>query len=308
VSREIGLASAPGFAVLPPQTRGLAVVTWPVTVRALRHPAASPGVLPAASRPDLLPSKIVSDDKSMPDWDDYQEETAEFFRSIGLEANTNVTINGIRTSHDVDVVVRSNHVGFDLLWLVECKHWKTPVSKLYVLALREIVSDTGADRGILMAEKGFQSGALEAAQLTNVQLTSLADLKVSASHALGMAELRVIQERVDQCRIRYWRLSKDTRIKYGLRQPFNVIGGYTGVEVLQIADYVLNYAFSRGFPIIDDGTNIWVRDLVADDPSDLAKTPVELIENLEPLIADLEQRLDAVYAAIGREEGELPQS
>lgn len=243
----------------------------------------------------------------MTDWNDYQEETAEFFRSIGMEANTNVTINGVRTSHDVDVVVRSNNFGFDLLWLVECKHWKRSVSKLHVLALREIVSDTGADRGILMAEKGFQSGALEAAQLTNVQLTSLAELRISASYALGMAELRVIQERVDQCRTRYWKLSKDARIKYGLRQPVHVSGGYTAYEVLQIANYVLNYAFSRGFPIIDDGTNIWVRGLADDDSSNLAKTPAELIENLEPLIADLEQRLDAAYAAIGHEEGELPQ-
>ncbi len=102
----------------------------------------------------------VNQDMVMADWAHYQEETAEFFRSIGLEANTNVTIRGVRTSHDVDVVVRSNHVGFDLLWLVECKYWKTPVSKLHVLALREIVSDIGADRGILMAERGFQSGVL----------------------------------------------------------------------------------------------------------------------------------------------------
>lgn len=245
----------------------------------------------------------------MTDWNEYQEEIAEFFRSIGLEANTNVIINGVRTSHDVDVVIRSNHVGFDLLWLVECKHWKRPVSKLHVLALREIVSDVGADRGILMAEKGFQRGALEAAQLTNVQLTSLAGLKVTASHALGMAELRIIQERADQCRARYWALSKDIRIKYGLREPVVPMGGYNGTEVLGIADYVTNYAFSRGFPIVDDGTNFWIRGrILLGDSSILAKMPAELIENLEPLIADLEQRLDAAYAAIGREEGELPQS
>jgi hypothetical protein len=35
----------------------------------------------------------------------------------------------------------------DIVWIVECKHWKTAVSKLHVLDLREIVSDIGADRG-----------------------------------------------------------------------------------------------------------------------------------------------------------------
>jgi restriction system protein len=71
------------------------------------------------------------------DWKDYQEEAAALFRSIGLEAETNVTMRGVRTSHDVDVVVKSHHAGFDVTWLVECKHWKTAVSKLHVLALRE---------------------------------------------------------------------------------------------------------------------------------------------------------------------------
>lgn len=73
-------------------------------------------------------------------WRDYQEEAAEFFRSLGLDASTNVSVDGVRTTHDVDVLVRSHHAGFDVLWLVECKLWKTPVSKLHVLALREIVA------------------------------------------------------------------------------------------------------------------------------------------------------------------------
>lgn len=124
----------------------------------------------------------------MAEWSDYQEEVAKFFRSIGLQADTDVTLNGARTSHDIDVVVRTNHVGFDLLWLIECKHWKRAISKLHVIALREIVSDLGADRGILMSESGFQSGAQEAARLTNVQLTSLAELTVTARDALGRAQ------------------------------------------------------------------------------------------------------------------------
>src|SRR5690349_4327718 len=86
------------------------------------------------------------------DWKDYQQEAAEFFRSLGMSAHVDVTLQGARTTHDVDVVVRSKHIGFEVLWLVECKHWKSPVSKLHVLGLREIVSDLGADRGILLCE------------------------------------------------------------------------------------------------------------------------------------------------------------
>ncbi len=48
------------------------------------------------------------------DWKGYQEETAEFFRSLGLSASTNVTLQGVRTSHDVDVLVTIDVAGFSV--------------------------------------------------------------------------------------------------------------------------------------------------------------------------------------------------
>lgn len=126
----------------------------------------------------------------MKPWKKYQEEAADFFRSIGLEALTDATIEGVRTNHDIDVLVKSHHVGFYITWIVECKLWNTPVAKLHVLALREIVTDVGADRGILLAESGFQSGAEEAADLTNVQLTSLGEFRATARDSLNAMRLR----------------------------------------------------------------------------------------------------------------------
>jgi hypothetical protein len=153
----------------------------------------------------------------MPSRKDYQEEAAEFFRSLGLDANTDVTVPGVRTDHDVDVLVTSRNYGFDVTWIVECKHWKAPVSKLHVLALRRIVIDTGADRGILLAENGFQSGAVEAANLTNVQVTSLADLNVTAREQISAARFGELYDRVEECHYRCRKLPKYTRIEDGLR-------------------------------------------------------------------------------------------
>jgi restriction system protein len=84
-------------------------------------------------------------------WREYQEQVAAFFRDLGLDAQTNVAVQGVRTQHDVDVFMKSHHVGFDVIWIVECKHWTSRVTKLHLLALREIVADIGADRGILHA-------------------------------------------------------------------------------------------------------------------------------------------------------------
>lgn len=149
-------------------------------------------------------------------WSEYQEQAAEFFRSIGVDASTNVTVQGVRTAHDIDVLVKLRHVGFDVTWLIECKNWARKVSKLHVLALREIVTDVGADRGILLCEAGFQSGAVEAARLTNVLVSSLSNVRETSSAEVLSMRLMQLYDRVELCRERYWSIPKDVRIRYGL--------------------------------------------------------------------------------------------
>ena len=112
----------------------------------------------------------------MTDWKIYQEKTAELFRSLACEADTEVLICGARGKHKVDILVRFSRFGLQIKWIVECKFWKTAVTKEKVLALRATVEDIGADRGVLMSETGFQSGAIRVSEHTNITLTSLDEL------------------------------------------------------------------------------------------------------------------------------------
>lgn len=187
-------------------------------------------------------------------WRDYQEESAELFKSMGLEAATNVTVQGVRTKHNVDVVVKSHHAGFDITWLVECKHWKSPVSKLHVLALREIVSDTGADRGFLLCEVGFQSGALEAANLTNVRVTSLEDVRSTAGKDISAIRLRDLYDRIENQRERYWNMSKEHRILHNLRPEVGQVG-YSATRMLEICSELVTRAFRGQYPFQVDSFN-----------------------------------------------------
>lgn len=222
------------------------------------------------------------------DWYEYQEEAAAFFRKLGLEATTNATIKGVRTSHDIDVLVKSQHVGFEVTWLVECKHWKTPVSKLHVLALREIVADTGADRGILLCEAGFQSGAKEAANLTNVQPTSLGGLVVSAANDVWEMRLRELFDRMEACRVSYWDLPKALRIDKGLR-PDVPESGYSGGLILQLAKETLSLALRSVYPFQVD-TLLALMHFGKEQQFESTKQVVEVIE---PLIVELEMKLAA---------------
>ena len=112
----------------------------------------------------------------MPDWREYQEQAAQFFRSLGFDVAVDTRVSAVRTTHKIDVWVTFNRFGLDHRWVIECKDWQRSIPQEKVLALRTIVEDIGADRGFLLSEEGFQPGAVRAAQNTNITLSSLADL------------------------------------------------------------------------------------------------------------------------------------
>ena len=112
-----------------------------------------------------------------PEWYNFQEEICDYFNSIGANAKTNQTVQGVRTKHDIDVLVKTKFLGEDVVWIIEAKDWQTNIPKEKVLALRTIVDDIGADRGFIISQKGFQSGAYEASQNTNIKLKTFQELK-----------------------------------------------------------------------------------------------------------------------------------
>jgi hypothetical protein len=227
------------------------------------------------------------------DWKDYQEKAAEFFRSLGLDAKTNVSLQGVRTKHDVDVLVKSRYAGFEITWIVECKHWTSPISKLHVMALREIVSDTGVDRGILLAENGFQSGAIEAAALTNVRVSSLAEVTHSASTEILSMKLRDIYDRAIWCKREYWELSKADRILCGLRPEVSGVG-YSGDWVTKVTEDLITKGFRGVYPIEPDEMHAIIsKGIIKQELPQTINSLKELVETVEPLIEGLEKKIIA---------------
>jgi restriction system protein len=186
------------------------------------------------------------------------------------------------------VFVKSFHVGFDVVWIVECKHWAKKVTKLHVLALRQIVTDVGADRGILLSEKGFQSGAVEAATLTNVRVTSLAELRGTASADIMAMRLRELYDRVESCRKRYWNIPKYVRIDCGLR-PEVAAGGYSGNHTVDFAKDVIAKALRGVYPVEVDH----VYALVLWGRARRFSSAKQIVSLIEPMIVELETKLTA---------------
>jgi restriction system protein len=220
------------------------------------------------------------------DWKQYQDDAASFFRSIGMDAETDVTIEGVRTTHAVDVLVKSKHVGFEAMWIVECKRWSKPVNKLHVLGLRNVVHELGADKGIMLSESGYQEGAHEAAILTNVQLTSLSELKKTSRQDVFAMRFRDLFARLAKAEYQYWQYPKQFRMEIGLRPDDFIETAYSSAAVMQIAKHVLNEAIRQTYPIQLGG---WAMHFVGEPEQFVSHE--EVYNAVDIAISDLESRL-----------------
>ncbi|MEW1837518.1 restriction endonuclease [Nonomuraea angiospora] len=141
----------------------------------------------------------------MSQWRDYEQRTAGLLTDLGFSTTVQDTLHGADdVPYKIDVTARRQLAGVSLLWILECKLHSSPVTRDMVNTLKAKVDDVGADRGLLMSESGFQSGAIRYARRRNITLTSLDDLAANAIDDLTDA-------RLNACRIRALRLEERRR-------------------------------------------------------------------------------------------------
>ena len=185
-----------------------------------------------------------------PDWYQFQERICNHFNSIGARAETNVKVQGVRTNHYIDILVKTKFLGQNILWIVEAKKWNHKVNKIHVLALRTIIDDIGADKGFIISEKGFQSGAIEASKDSNISLTTFSDLIEDTKHYIQGEIIQYYKERLTLVETRYWSHSKTNRKKYGLRgEIWEDPVRYSGYNLLQTAHWAIECAEKNEYPI-----------------------------------------------------------
>ena len=177
-------------------------------------------------------------------WREYQEEAASFFRKLGLAAKVEFALEGARGIHVVDVYVEGDFYGINFKWVVECKAWKSSIPKEKVMALASIIQDIGADRGFLLSETGFQSGAIRSAQKTNITLSSLEDLAEIAGKEAADTAMAGLHWRLQKARNRLRTIKKAKFDDYYYPPMVEHLG-----ELL-ILEHVLHEAIKDGFPLL----------------------------------------------------------
>lgn len=124
-------------------------------------------------------------------WDELQNKVALLFNQAGYDAKIEHVIETVRGHKQIDVYVDLHEPLIGAI-ICECKYWEKRVPQNEVHAFRTVVHDSGASEGILISKCGFQSGAKEAAALSNVRLCTWIEFLNLISNAW-------IAGRVEEC-------------------------------------------------------------------------------------------------------------
>lgn len=105
-------------------------------------------------------------------WQDLELIVAKILKQCGLDTERGKQISTVRGTVNIDVFAKDNNSTPPSEYLVECKYWKNDIPQMIIHSFRTVVSDYGSQHGIIIAKKGFQSGAYETTKNTNIHLLS----------------------------------------------------------------------------------------------------------------------------------------
>ncbi|MFD3427516.1 restriction endonuclease [Nocardia fluminea] len=94
---------------------------------------------------------------------------------VGWEVKHLDSVEGLDGTYVMDVTARFRLAGMDFLILFECKRHTSAVKRSDVQVLHTKLQSIGAQKGVVVAATGFQSGALEFAKAHGIACVRLVD-------------------------------------------------------------------------------------------------------------------------------------
>jgi len=106
------------------------------------------------------------------DWQALQSNVGMILKQCGFDVEIEKKIKIARGKVKIDVYAEEIVKGRKYSIVCECKYWKSKVPQSIIHSFRTVVSDIGANVGYIISLKGFQSGAFDASDLTNIKLVT----------------------------------------------------------------------------------------------------------------------------------------
>jgi hypothetical protein len=111
------------------------------------------------------------------DWRDLQHRVQAILNECGLVAESSKSLRTARGTTEIDVYATDSSTTPPAIYFCECKRWQVHVPQGEVQAFRTVMSDAGANFGLFISAAGFQSGAFDVVQHTNIQLLDWAEFQ-----------------------------------------------------------------------------------------------------------------------------------
>jgi len=103
-------------------------------------------------------------------WQALEDAVQGILSECGMTAERQAHLSFPRGGATVDVFATEVVAGISSSTICECKYWRTRVSQDVVQSFRTVMQESGANRGYIISKVGFQSGAIQAAHATNIEL------------------------------------------------------------------------------------------------------------------------------------------
>ncbi|WP_179879228.1 restriction endonuclease [Bacillus wiedmannii] len=117
--------------------------------------------------------KILNEEPNS--WRELELTVAKVLNDAGYTAYNDRQIATVRGNVNIDVLAEDRNTIPISTYLIECKHWDSDIPQTIIHSFRTVVNDYGAHHGLIIARKGFQSGAYAATKNTNIRLLSWED-------------------------------------------------------------------------------------------------------------------------------------
>ena len=115
---------------------------------------------------------------NMPDtWEVLEETVTAILCECGINACRQVRLSTPRETITVDVYAEETINGIVQSIICECKYWKSNIPGAIIREFRTVLQETGAHRGYVISKVGFQSGAVDAAASTNIELLTFSEFQ-----------------------------------------------------------------------------------------------------------------------------------
>ncbi len=112
------------------------------------------------------------------DWSGFEDFVRDLYSAEGqVVVERHVTLKGKSgANREIDVLVTHRTRFHTYITVIECKYWKSPVSRDIIDVLYATLEDINASKGVLFTSKGYERGAIEYAKAKNIDLFIVRDL------------------------------------------------------------------------------------------------------------------------------------